>query len=136
MATAKGRIVDGVLETEPFDRLLVPEDGMGDPAINIFKTAQLRLKLTPEGAEGVLGGFIDVEQWYYAMNTSWATHHAAYGQASAASIYKALRRLADGFPDPKTGENTAISGYLNIKLVQAYVIQPEAERSRGQVIAK
>jgi hypothetical protein len=129
IATAKGRIVNGVLETKPFDQLLVPEDGMGDPAINIFKTAQLRLTLTPEGAEGVLGGFIDVEQWYYAMNTSWATHHAAYGQASAASIYKALRRLADGFPDPVTHENTAISGYLSIKLVQAYVIHPEAEKS-------
>jgi len=130
IATAKGRIVDGVLETQPFDQLLVPEDGMGDPAINIFRTAQLRLKLDPEGAEGVLGGFVDVEQWYYAMNTSWATHHAAYGQASAASIYKALRRLADGFPDPQTGENTAISGYLAVKLVQAYVIQPEAETSK------
>jgi hypothetical protein len=129
IATAKGRIVNGVLETKPFDQLLVPEDGMGDPAINIFKTAQLRLTLTPEGAEGVLGGFLDVEQWYYAMNTSWATHHAAYGQASAASIYKALRRLADGFPDPVTHENTAISGYLSIKLVQAYVIPPEAEKS-------
>jgi hypothetical protein len=107
----------------------VPEDGMGDPAINIFRTAQLRLKLTPEGAEGVLGGFVDVEQWYYAMNTSWATHHAAYGQASAASIYKALRRLADGFPDPDTGQNTAISGYLSVKLVQAYVIQPDAQKT-------
>jgi len=127
MASAKARIVDGVLETEAFDRLLVPEDGMGDPAINIFRTAQLRLKLTPEGATGVLGGFIDVEQWYYAMNTAWATHHAAYGQASAASIYKALRRLADGLPDPDTGVNTAISGYLDVKLVQAYVIQPETE---------
>jgi len=129
MATAKGRIVDGVLETKPFDHLLIPEDGMGDPAINIFKTAQLRLKLTPQGAEGVLGGFLDVEQWYYAMNTSWATHHAAYGQASAASIYKALRRLADAFPDPVTHENTAISGYLSIKLVQAYVIHTAEDKN-------
>jgi hypothetical protein len=129
IASAKGRIVDGVLETQPFDRLLVPEDGMGDPAINIFRSAQLRLKLTPERAEGVMGGFLDVEQWYYAMNTAWATHHAAYGQASAASIYKALRRLADGFPDPETGQNTAISGYLHIELVQAYVIHPEAGSS-------
>ena len=129
IATAKGRIVDGVLETKPFDHLLIPEDGMGDPAINIFKTAQLRLKLTPQGAEGVLGGFLDVEQWYYAMNTSWATHHAAYGQASAASIYKALRRLADGFPDPVTHQNTAISGYLSIKLVQAYVIHTDEDKN-------
>ncbi len=62
------------------------------------------------------------------MNTSWATHHAAYGQASAASIYKALRRLADGYPDPKTGQNTAISGAMDLKFVQVYVIHPEAEK--------
>lgn len=128
MTSAKGRIVDGVLETEPSQEVLVPEDGMGDPAINIFRSARLRLKLTPETAEGVLAGFVDVEQWYYAMNTAWATHHAAYGQASAASIYKALRRLADGYPDPKDGHNTAISAAMDIKLVQAYVIQPEADK--------
>ena len=119
------RNVDGVLTTDSFKQILVPEDGMGDPAINIFKNAQVRFKLTPEGAEGVLAGFLDVEQWYYAMNTAWATHHAAYGQASAASIYKALRRAADGFPDPKTGENTAISGAMDLKLVQVYVIHDD-----------
>ncbi|NKF22325.1 hypothetical protein [Solimonas marina] len=125
--SAKGHIVDGVLETEPFKEIQVPEDGMGDPAINIFRSAQLRLKLTPKSAEGVLAGFIDVEQWYYAMNTSWATHHAAYGQASAASIYKALRRLADGYPDPETGQNTAISGAMDMRLTQVYVIHQEED---------
>ena len=125
VATTHGRIVNGVLETQPFSQVQIPEDGMGDPAINIFKSAQLRLKLTPEGAEGVLAGYLDVEQWYYAMNTSWATHHAAYGQASAASMYKALRRLADGYPDPRTGQNTAISGALDMKLVQTYVIHDD-----------
>lgn len=125
IAHSKGRIVNGVLETEPFEQILMPEDGMGDPAINIFRGAQFRLTLTPETAEGVLAGYLDVEQWYYAMNTAWATHHAAYGQASAASIYKALRRLADGYPDPKTGEMTAISGAMDIKLVQAYVLHPD-----------
>ena len=129
IASAKGRIVDGVLQSEPFEQILVPEDGMGDPAIIIFKNAQVRFKLTPESAEGVLAGFLDVEQWYYAMNTAWATHHAAYGQASAASMYKALRRLADGFPDPATGENTAISGAMDLKLVQVYVLNEEPDRS-------
>lgn len=129
ISTAKGRIVDGVLETtQPFKQVLVPEDGMGDPAIIIYKDAQVRFKLTPEGAEGVLTGFLDVEQWYYAMNTAWATHHAAYGQASAASMYKALRRLADAYPDPKTGENTAISGAQDLKLVQVYVIHDDEKQ--------
>jgi hypothetical protein len=124
IASTTGRIVNGVLTTEPFAQLLVPEDGMGDPAINIFKSAQLRLTLTPESAKGVLAGFLDVEQWYYAMNTSWATHHAAYGQASAASMYKALRRLADGYPDAE-GHNTAISGALAIELVQVHLLHGE-----------
>lgn len=132
MTSAKGRIVDGVLETQPSEAVLIPEDGMGDPAINIFKSAQLRLKLTPESAEGVLAGFLDVEQWYYAMNTAWATHHAAYGQASAASIYKALRRLADGYPDPEDGHNTAISGAMDVKFVQAYIIQPEEQKQTAK----
>lgn len=129
ISTAKGRIVDGVLETtQPFKQVLVPEDGMGDPAIIIYKDAQVRFKLTPEGAEGVLAGFLDLEQWYYAMNTAWATHHAAYGQASAASMYKALRRLADAYPDPQTGENTAISGAQDLKLVQVYVIHDDEKQ--------
>lgn len=128
IATTTGRIVDGVLETtKPFEQILVPEDGMGDPAIIVYKDAQVRFKLTPEGAEGVLAGFLDVEQWYYAMNTAWATHHAAYGQASAASIYKALRRLADAYPDPKTGQNTAISGAQDFKLVQVHIIHPDGK---------
>ncbi|MET0280328.1 MAG: hypothetical protein ABW278_04275 [Steroidobacteraceae bacterium] len=129
VASTKGRIVNGVLDTEPFKQLLVPEDGMGDPAINIFKNAKLHFKVTPEGAEGVVGGYLDVDQWYYAMNTSWATHHAAYGQASAASIYKALRRLADGIPDA-TGTNTAISGAMEVKLVQVFVIHPDEKSAQ------
>jgi len=125
-ASTKGRIVNGVLETDPVD-LELPELALSDPSIIKFKGMKLRLTLTPEKAEGVLGGYADVEQWYYAMNTSWATHHASYGQASAPSIYRALRRLADGYPDPKTGENTAISAAMDIKLVQVYVIHPETE---------
>src|SRR5262249_40129131 len=42
MASTKGRIVDGVLETtQPFKQILVPEDGMGDPAVIIYKDAQV-----------------------------------------------------------------------------------------------
>ncbi|HEY6644382.1 hypothetical protein [Povalibacter sp.] len=128
-ATTRGRIVDGVLETDPFD-LELPEWALSDPSIIKFKGTKLRLALTPERAEGVLGGYADVEQWYYAMNTSWATHHAAYGQASAPSIYRALRRRADGYPDPKTGENTAISAVMDIKLAQVYVIHPDQAADR------
>lgn len=124
--STKGRIVNGVLETDPVD-LSLPELALSDPSIIIFKGMKLRLTLTPEKAEGVLGGYADVEQWYYAMNTSWATHHASYGQASAPSIYRALRRLADGYPDPKTGEFTAISAAMDIQLAQVYVIHPEED---------
>ena len=63
-------------------------------------------------AEGLIAGYSDIESWYSQLMRSYSTHHQAYGQSSAPSIYKALRRLADGAPDPRTGSNTAISSAL------------------------
>ena len=44
---------------------------------------------------------------------------------SSPSQYKAMMRLADGYPDPKTGKNTAISSAVRVKFTQVYVQQPE-----------
>ena len=39
----------------------------------------------------------------------------------------AAHQLADGYPDPKTGECTALSSAYNFKAVAAFVIHPETE---------
>src|SRR4029079_17913433 len=42
----------------------------------------------------------------------------------AVGLYDALKRNADGMPDPKTGRNTGISMAYRIKAVPAHVVDP------------
>jgi len=120
----EGSIDDGVLTTEPADRTKFPWSfpGIGG-GFHIFRDFQLRLALTPETAEGVLAGYVDVEQFNHRLNRNWTTHHQSYGDLSASSLYRAMKRLADGHPDPETGENTAISSAVNITMHQVYIVR-------------
>ena len=125
-----GRIVDGVLMTEPSD-LYLPWAVFNLPADEYLRDAQLSIKLTPTKAEGLIAGFADIESWYLQLMKSQSTHCQSYGQLASMSLYKALRRLADAYPDPETGANTAISGALKTTFTQVF-ITPE---SKAQVAA-
>jgi hypothetical protein len=83
---------------------------------------RLKLNLTSTHAEGLIAGYSDIESWYSQVMRSYSTHHQSYGQSSAPSIYKALRRLADGYPDPHTGANTAISSALLAKFAEIQIV--------------
>lgn len=124
----KGKITHGVLTTEPSDIVLPYADTFDCNTDQHFKAARLRLKLTPTGAEGLLGAYVDVNEWHRNLAVNWATHHASYGQMSVASIGRALRHLADGYPDRLTGKNTAISSALELKFVQAYILHSTEPR--------
>ena len=121
-----GRIHDGVLSTEPRD-LIYPWAVFYIPTDEYMRAARLKLKISPTGAEALIAGYTDVETWYSQLMRSYSTHHQSYGQSSAPSIYKAFRRLADGYPDPKTGINTAISSALLAKLTQIYIVPSSKE---------
>ena len=121
---SKGKIVNGVLmTTEPAD-FVWGEDFRMSAALTTLKGAHFELKLTPEKAEGVVGGYLDVDSYYWSLNRQYGTHQISYGSTPAASLYKALRRLADAYPDADTGENTAISASINIKAIQVRTIHP------------
>jgi hypothetical protein len=121
----KGKIVDGVLTTEPIDTLKWPNSQPGvSSGYYIIRGSRLQLDLTQQTAKGFLAGYVDVEGFSHQLNTNWATHHQSYGQLSAASLHHALRRLADGYPDPKTGVNTAISSAVQLTLTQAFLMHP------------
>ncbi|WOJ98601.1 hypothetical protein R0137_08520 [Congregibacter brevis] len=124
----QGQIVDGVLTTEPAARTKFPWSfpGIGG-GFHIFHDFQLQLTLTPKTAEGLLAGYADVEQYNHRLNRNWTTHHQSYGQLSAASLYRAMKRLADGYPDPDTGANTAISSAVDVKMHQVYIVHPGDE---------
>ncbi len=116
-----GRIAGGVLETEPVD-LLYPWDAFYMPTDQYMWGARLQLALTPVSAEGLLAGYTDVETWYMHMLRNWSAHYQSYGKSSGPSIYKAMRRLADGVPDPETGANRAISSALAAKFTEVRVL--------------
>jgi hypothetical protein len=124
----QGKIVDGVLTTEPTERTKFPWSfpGIGG-GFHMFRDFQLQLTLTPKTAEGLLAGYVDVEQYNHRLNRNWTTHHQSYGQLSAASLYRAMKRLADGYPDPDTGANTAISSAVDVVLHQVHIIHPDEE---------
>ncbi len=122
----RGEIVNGVLTTQPGDRVVLPWGSTFDTSgHHVFRGFQLQLKVTPESAEGLMAGYVDVASFNHHLNTSWSTHHHSYGQLSSPSQYKAMHRLADGYPDPRTGRNTAISSAVTVKFTQVYVQQPD-----------
>lgn len=122
----KGRIENGVLITDPIDWLKWPNSQPGVASgYYMIRDARFELNLTAEIAKGFLGGYADINSFSHQLNTNWATHHQSYGQLAASSLHKALRRLADAHPDPKTGRNTAISSAVELIFTQVYLVHPE-----------
>ena len=122
----RGRITAGVLTTAPAD-FVFPWSTFELPTDQYIRAMRMRVKVAPDGAEGLIGGYADVETWYRQTMKSESTHHQSYGQLSPPSLYKALRRLADAFPDPATGVNTAISSALRAKFTQVFILPPPAQ---------
>jgi hypothetical protein len=125
----KARIKNGVVETDQVAELHTPRfgwfpDQTGDTD---FHKGRLRLIIGKDGnAVGLIGGYRDWRDLYTedTFSQSGATietrdHHNLIG------MYYALKRNADGMPDPKTGRNMGISIAYRIKAVPAYVIDPE-----------
>jgi hypothetical protein len=121
----EGKIVNGVLITDPED-LAFPWSVFGLAADEYMRGARLRLDLSPTTAQGLIGGYADIETWYLQLMKSQSTHCQSYGQLASMSLYKALRRLADGYPDPGTGADTAISSALRATFTQVYIL-PESK---------
>ncbi len=128
-----GQIVDGVLITEPMPDMVMPWMNLRVPSIQLFRDARFRLDLTPTGARGLLAAYADVDTWYYQLIRNDSTHHLSNGQISGISLYRALRRLADAYPDPETGAPTAISTALDVKMTQVFVLdEPSAPTATAE----
>ena len=124
-----GQIVDGVLFTEPIAEMVMPWQNLSVPSVHVFKDARFQLNLSSDEASGILAGYADVDTWYYQLIRNDSTHHLSNGQISAISLYKALKRLADSHPDPVTGDNTAISTALDVRMAQVYIVHPDSKTS-------
>jgi hypothetical protein len=120
-----GKIVDGVLTTDPTD-VHLPFFGNYMYMNQLIKDLQLRLELSPDGrsAKGMVAGYYSVDQFYrYVSGMLGAFPNTT--QFSCPGIYVAAHQLADGYPDPATGQCTALSSAFKLEAVAAFVNHPE-----------
>lgn len=127
--TFKGQIKDGVLTTEAKDLMMpaasvyAPRDGAPDI---LYRDMRFKLNLTDTQANGYMGGYADVWTWYYHSHKTRDSRHQAYGGTAGPTLYRALMKNADAYPD-KNGQNTAISTALDVKFVHVFVQHPGAQ---------
>lgn len=151
-ARTKGRIVDGVLTTEPVDmrfRKVTNSMYLDRPLLG----GVARLSLGQNGmVEGYLGGYTPVEAMY---DLEFAFRNATNAKGEPASerlvglssrgrsqnlhytcngIYHALAQLADAHPDPATGACTSISTQYRIKAIPAFVVETTSESLNQQLL--
>ena len=142
-----GKIVDGVLTTEPVE-VRFPNITNAMIVDRALLDARLHLSIAEDGLlEGYLAGYSPVENVYDAnigfRNAKSASGEpspqqrivgSAFGKAGAMGytcegIYHSLYENADGHPDPETGQCSSISTQYRIRAIPAFVVagQPGAD---------
>jgi hypothetical protein len=139
-ATTHGRIVNGVLTTDPVDvRFHVVTNSMH--LERPLKDARLRMTVTPDGGlDGILAGYAPVEELYdyqygfrngkdakgdpapLQLRTISSIGQAAVLGHTCQGAYYAMKQLADGDRDPKTGQCSSLSTQYRIKAIPAFVV--------------
>ena len=131
ISVTKGRIVNGVLISDPVEMLLPACENPRLPLDRLIHQGRFRLKLTPNGAEGFLGGYVDIENWYSVFTKSWGAHATADVQGwSGPTIYKALHEFAD-YKDPATGQVTGISTAYQVGFVRTFIVHGQTPAKAG-----
>ena len=119
-----GKIKDGVLWTDQAPSIHLVGDPFGLAVYN-FQQARLRLDLKNERAQkGIIGGYHEWKPiyWHYG-SAGWVVEHSS--GIEIPGVYYGLKKYADANPDPKTGENTAISISYIVETVPAFIVHPE-----------
>jgi len=143
----RGRIVDGVLRTEPVD-VRIPYDVNAMFVDRVLLDAQLHVTLNAMdvngSVEGYLAGYAPIEEQYdleigfrnarvgTAENSEPSPFRrkmgAGIGKAGAMGytcegVYQAYHEYADGHPDPDTGKCTSISTQYRIEAMPAFIVE-------------
>ena len=127
--TTHGAIADGVLTTAPVD-VHFPFYAHFMHSERFFKDARLRLEIASDGksAKGVVAGYYDLDSfWSYFARLGELFTVARF---SCPATYEAAHRLADGYPDPKTGECTAMSASFDVTAVSGFIIDGDSSTAQ------
>jgi hypothetical protein len=146
-ATTRGRIVNGVLTTEPVSvRFHYVVNGMY--LERPLDHARLRMTVKPDGTlDGILAGYTSTEAMYdmsYGFRTgkdangNLANERLRVGTAVGASrvldhtcngAYFALKELADGDRNQQTGRCESISTQYELRAIPAFVVDTPSGRA-------
>lgn len=135
----RGRIVDGVLTTEPQDIKLVATWGQsaqrdlrGPRSKFDYRRGRLRLAFQPDGSlKGMLGGYRPIADVIISGMLGGAGTALVAGH-DCASEMKTLQALADGMKNPKTGKCEGISSAQQINAIPAFVTDLPATRTASR----
>lgn len=125
-ARFRGKIVDGVVTTEPLRSVHMHEGpaGISWP----LAEARMELKFLPDGGvSALLGGYRDWRQYLAAAFFRSSDYENTIG-FTAPGMYNAVKRAADGLQDPLTGEFTGISAAYEMEGVPAFIPPAQGER--------
>jgi hypothetical protein len=136
-ARFRGRIVDGVVVTDPIDKIHIHETTGIEPTIY---SPRLRIEMLPDGRmKAVLGGYLDWRKRLVWEIFRTGDYENTIGFQIPA-IYNAMKRAADGLQDQDTGEFDGISAAFDIEGVNAFVpplqqktlVAQDAHHARGE----
>ena len=102
---------------------------VGDPVlISYLDLTQTHLRMTLQSngdIAGLLGGYQPWQEIFLPIGHGGENFEENQG-IDTPGLYYALRHLADADPDPKTGENRAISVAWQFEAVPAFVVPAQA----------
>jgi hypothetical protein len=126
----KATIRNGVVETEIVPELRMPafawyETNRGEV---IFYKGRMHLVMQPNGGiSALLGGYRDYRDIYakdtFNVPSGGQSRESTYYQ-NQIGFYYALKRNADGLPDPRTGEKVGLSAAYRFLARPAFVVDP------------
>jgi hypothetical protein len=126
----KGVLKNGTITTDSFNlnlvghRYTLPELTLHD--------AKVRLTLNADGTlKGVIGGF---QKWapLYANLAKGGNSYEVNLSFDIPGMYYALKKMADGNPDPATGQNLSISAGYTVEAVPAFLIHPDSKTASAK----
>ena len=123
-SVSHGKIVNGVLTTDGADMRFTHNYYFDDFGIALIKGAKFKLNVLPDQANGIVAGYVDIESFIRMENGGLGSHSSSYGRQAMAANYRALYRVADGYPDAN-GKNTAVSGAKELTFKQVYIKRAE-----------
>lgn len=118
-----GSIKNGRLTTGKFDFYL-PSEPQKQAEYGL-RDARMRFEFLPDGRlKGIVGGYQDWRPLYITLALRRSVGEQS-GSYDTPGHYYAFRKLADAYPDPKTGQNMYISSAYYLEAVPAFIAYPE-----------